>query len=137
MMAHIMKRLILMIAAIWSVAVCLSAQGFGYSYSAGREDVQVQTPMAVAGADRPEDIWAVSGNMQPFGTCANDADTPPYGSSRAGRRNPPTTGGQPDPENPKLPQPIGDVDVWCGLALLIYVLRIACRKRKQSTAITE
>lgn len=77
MMAHIMKRLILMIAAIWSVAVCLSAQGFGYSYSAGREDVQVQTPMAVAGADRPEDIWAVSGNMQPFGTCANDLDPPP------------------------------------------------------------
>ena len=136
MIAQIMKRLILMIAAIWSVAVCLSAQGFGYSYGAGREDVQVQTPMAAAGADRPEDIWAVSGNMQPFGTCANDADTPPYGSSRAGRRKPPTTGGQ-DPENPKLPQPIGDVDVWCGLALLIYVLRIACRKRKQSTAITE
>lgn len=77
MIAQIMKRLILLIAAIWSVSVCLSAQGFGYSYGAGREDVQVQTPMAAAGADRPEDIWAVSGNMQPFGTCANNADTPP------------------------------------------------------------
>lgn len=77
MIAQIMKRLILLIAAIWSVAVCSSAQGFGYSYSAGREDVQMQTPIAATGADRPEDIWAVSGNMQPFGTCANDADTPP------------------------------------------------------------
>lgn len=137
MIAQIMKRLILMIAAIWSVAVCLSAQGFGYSYGAGREDVQVQTPIAEPGAGRPEAVWAVSGNLQPFGTCANDLDTPPYGPSRAGRRKPPTTGGQEEPENPKLHQPIGDVDVWCGLALLIYVLRIACRKRKQSTAITE
>lgn len=137
MIAQIMKRLILMIAAIWSVAVCLSAQGFGYSYGAGREDVQGQTPIAEPGAGRPEAVWAVSGNLQPFGTCANDLDPPPYGPSRAGRRKPPpTTGGQ-NPENPKLHQPIGDVDVWCGLALLIYVLRIACRKRKQSTAITE
>ena len=111
MIAQIMKRLILLIAAIWSVSVCLSAQGFGYSYGAGREDVQVQTPMAVAGADRPEDIWAVSGNMQPFGTCANNADTPPNGPSHAGRRKPPTTGST-DPTNPDIWQdkPIGDID---------------------------
>lgn len=80
MIAQIMKRLILMIAAIWSVAVCLSAQGFGYSYGAGREDVQVQTPIAEPGAGRPEAVWAVSGNLQPFGTCANDLDTPPLWS---------------------------------------------------------
>lgn len=113
------------------------AQTFGYSYGSGRCDVQGQTPIAEPGAGRPEAVWAVSGNLQPFGTCANNHDTPPSdGPSRAGRRKPPTTGGQ-NPDNPKLHQPIGDVDVWCGLALLIYVLRIACRKRKQSTAITE
>lgn len=80
MIAQIMKRLILMIAAIWSVAVCLSAQGFGYSYGAGREDVQGQTPIAEPGAGRPEAVWAVSGNLQPFGTCANDLDPPPLWS---------------------------------------------------------
>lgn len=132
MMAHIMKRLILMIAAIWSVAVCSSAQGFGYSYSAGREDVQVQTPMAVAGADRPEDIWAVSGNMQPFETCANDADTPPYGSSRAGRRNPPITDG--DPTNPDIWQdkPIGDMDWVCWLLLGGYLIGVTARSRRRA-----
>ena len=132
MIAQIMKRLILLIAAIWSVAVCSSAQGFGYSYSAGREDVQVQTPMAVAGADRPEDIWAVSGNMQPFGTCANDADTPPYGSSRAGRRNPPITDG--DPTNPDIWQdkPIGDMDWVCWLLLGGYLIGVTARNRRRA-----
>lgn len=133
MIAQIMKRLILMIAAIWSVAVCLSAQGFGYSYGAGREDVQVQTPMAVAGADRPEDIWAVSGNMQPFGTCANDADTPPYGSSHAGRRNLPTTGGT-DRTNPdvKKDSPIGDMDWVCWLLLGGYLIGVTARGRRRA-----
>ena len=131
-----MKRILFVVLTLCSIGA-VNAQTFGYSYGSGRCDVQSQTPIAEPGAGRPEDVWAVSGNLQPFGTCANDLDTPPYGPSRAGRRKPPTTGGQPDPENPKLPQPIGDVDVWCGLALLIYVLRIACRKRKQSTAITE
>lgn len=133
MIAQIMKRLILMIAAIWSVAVCLSAQGFGYSYGAGREDVQVQTPMAAAGADQPEDIWAVSGNMQPFGTCANDADTPPYGSSHAGRRNLPTTGGT-DRTNPdvKKDSPIGDMDWVCWLLLGGYLIGVTARGRRRA-----
>lgn len=135
MMVQIMKRLILMIAAIWSVSVCLSAQGFGYSYGAGREDVQVQTPMAAAGADRPEDIWAVSGNMQPFGTCANDADTPPYGSSHAGRRKPPTTGGT-DPTNPDIWQdkPIGDMDWVCWLLLGGYLIGVTVRQTQGKTS---
>lgn len=134
MIAQIMKRLILLIAAIWSVSVCLSAQGFGYSYGAGREDVQVQTPMAVAGADRPEDIWAVSGNMQPFGTCANNADTPPYGSSRAGRRNPPITDG--DPTNPDIWQdkPIGDMDWVCWLLLGGYLIGVTVRQTQGKTS---
>lgn len=133
MIAQIMKRLILLIAAIWSVAVCSSAQGFGYSYSAGRENVQIQTPIAVAGADYPEDIWAVSGNMQPFGTCANDADTPPYGSSRAGRRKPPTTGGG-DPTNPDIWQdkPIGDMDWVCWVLLGGYLIGVTARNRRKA-----
>lgn len=131
-----MKRILFIVLTLCSIGA-VNAQTFGYSYGAGRCDVQSQTPIVEPGTERPEDVWAVSGNLQPFGTCANDLDTPPYGPSRAGRRKPPpTTGGQ-NPVNPKLHQPIGDVDVWCGLALLIYVLRIACRKRKQSTAITE
>lgn len=131
-----MKHILFVLLTLCCIEVA-DAQTFGYSYGSGRCDVQGQTPIAEPGAGRPETVWAVSGNLQPFGTCANDLDTPPYGPSRAGRRKPPpTTGGQ-NPENPKLHQPIGDVDVWCGLALLIYVLRIACRKRKQSTAITE
>ncbi len=131
-----MKRILFIVLTLCSIGA-VNAQSFGYYYGSGRCDVQIQTPIAEPGAGRPEAVWAVSGNLQPFGTCANDLDTPPYGPSRAGRRKPPTTGGQENPENPKLHQPIGDVDVWCGLALLIYVLRIACRKRKQSTAITE
>lgn len=133
MIAQIMKRLILLIAAIWSVSVCLSAQGFGYSYGAGREDVQVQTPMAVAGADRPEDIWAVSGNMQPFGTCANNADTPPNGPSHAGRRKPPTTGST-DPTNPDIWQdkPIGDMDWVCWLLLGGYLIGVTARSRRRA-----
>lgn len=131
-----MKHILFVLLTLCCIAVA-DAQTFGYSYGAGRDDVKRQTPIVEPGTERPEDVWAVSGNLQPFGTCANDLDTPPYGPSRAGRRKPPTTGGQEEPENPKLHQPIGDVDVWCGLALLIYVLRIACRKRKQSTAITE
>lgn len=131
-----MKHILFVLLTLCCIEVA-DAQTFGYSYGSGRCDVQGQTPIAEPGAGRPEAVWAVSGNLQPFGTCANDLDTPPYGPSRAGRRKPPTTGGQEEPVNPKLHQPIGDVDVWCGLALLIYVLRIACRKRKQSTAITE
>lgn len=131
-----MKRILFIVLTLCSIGA-VNAQSFGYYYGSGRCDVQIQTPIAEPGAGRPEAVWAVSGNLQPFGTCANDLDTPPDSPSRAGRRKPPTTGGQKDPENPKLHQPIGDVDVWCGLALLIYVLRIACRKRKQSTAITE
>lgn len=131
-----MKHILFVLLTLCCIAVA-DAQTFGYSYGAGRDDVKRQTPIAEPGAGRPEAVWAVSGNLQPFGTCANNHDTPPSdGPSRAGRRKPPTTGGQ-NPDNPKLHQPIGDVDVWCGLALLIYVLRIACRKRKQSTAITE
>lgn len=131
-----MKHILFVLLTLCCIEVA-DAQTFGYSCGAGRDDVKRQTPIAEPGAGRPEAVWAVSGNLQPFGTCANDLDTPPYGPSRAGRRKPPpTTGGQ-NPVNPKLHQPIGDVDVWCGLALLIYVLRIACRKRKQSTAITE
>lgn len=128
-----MKRLILLIAAIWSVAVCSSAQGFGYHYSAGRENVQTHTPIAVAGADYPEDIWAVSGNMQPFGTCANDADTPPYGSSRAGRHKPPTTGGE-DPTNPDIwrDKPIGDMDWVCWGLLGGYLIGVTARNRRKA-----
>lgn len=129
-----MKRILFIVLTLCSIGA-VNAQTFGYSYGSGRCDVQSQTPIVEPGTERPEDVWAVSGNLQPFGTCANDLDTPPYGPSRAGRRKPPPATG--NPENPKLHQPIGDVDVWCGLALLIYVLRIACRKRKQSTAITE
>lgn len=130
-----MKHILFVLLTLCCIEVA-DAQTFGYSYGAGRDDVKRQTPIVEPGTERPEDVWAVSGNLQPFGTCANDLDTPPYGPSRAGRRKPPTTGRQ-NPDSPKLHQPIGDVDVWCGLALLIYVLRIACRKRKQSTAITE
>lgn len=133
-----MKHILFVLLTLCCIAVA-DAQTFGYSYGAGRDDVKRQTPIVEPGTERPEDVWAVSGNLQPFGTCANDLDTPPYGPSRAGRRKLPTTDGQKPPDNPNVPQPqpIGDVDVWCGLALLIYVLRIACRKRKQSTAITE
>lgn len=131
-----MKHILFVLLTLCCIEVA-DAQTFGYSYGAGRDDVRLQTPIVEPGTERPEDVWAVSGNLQPFGTCANNHDTPPSDDpSRAGRRKPPTTGGQ-NPDNPKLHQPIGDVDVWCGLALLIYVLRIACRKRKQSTAITE
>lgn len=126
------KHLILFVLILFGMVSAYS-QGFGYSYSAGRENVQMQTPIAVAGADYPEDIWAVSGNMQPFGTCANDADTPPYGSSRAGRRKPPTTGGE-DPTNPDIwrDKPIGDMDWVCWVLLGGYLIGVTARNRRKA-----
>lgn len=126
------KHLILFVLILFGMVSAYS-QGFGYSYSAGREDVQMQTPIAAAGADYPEDIWAVSGNMQPFGTCANDADTPPYGSSHAGRRfaPPPSTGDYDPGKNPAL-APIGDIDWVCWVLLGGYLIRVTARNRRKA-----
>lgn len=125
------KHLILFVLILFGMVSAYS-QGFGYHYSTGRENVQMQTPIAAAGADYPEDIWAVSGNMQPFGTCANDADTPPYGSSHAGRRlAPPTTDGKDPGPNPTL-APIGDMDWVCWVLLGGYLIGVTARSRRKA-----
>lgn len=74
-----MKRILFVLLTLCCIEVA-DAQTFGYSYGSGRCDVQSQTPIAEPGAGRPEAVWAVSGNLQPFGTCANDLDTPPLWS---------------------------------------------------------
>lgn len=71
-----MKRILFVVLTLCSIGA-VNAQSFGYYYGSGRCDVQIQTPIAEPGAGRPEAVWAVSGNLQPFGTCANDLDTPP------------------------------------------------------------
>lgn len=129
-----MKRILFIVLTLCSIGA-VNAQTFGYSYGAGRCDVQSQTPIAEPGAGRPEAVWAVSGNLQPFGTCANDLDTPPYGPSRAGRRKPPpTTGGSPDPINPDIWQdkPIGDMDWVCWLLLGGYLIGVTVRSRRKA-----
>ena len=77
-----MKHILFVLLTLCCIEVA-DAQTFGYSYGAGRDDVKRQTPIVEPGTERPEDVWAVSGNLQPFGTCANDLDTPPYGPSLA------------------------------------------------------
>lgn len=71
-----MKHILFVLLTLCCIEVA-DAQTFGYSYGSGRCDVQGQTPIAEPGAGRPEAVWAVSGNLQPFGTCANNHDTPP------------------------------------------------------------
>lgn len=71
-----MKHILFVLLTLCCIEVA-DAQTFGYSYGAGRDDVKRQTPIVEPGTERPEDVWAVSGNLQPFGTCANDLDTPP------------------------------------------------------------
>lgn len=70
-----MKHILFVLLTLCCIEVA-DAQTFGYSYGSGRCDVQGQTPIAEPGAGRPEAVWAVSGNLQPFGTCANNHDTP-------------------------------------------------------------
>ena len=71
-----MKHILFVLLTLCCIEVA-DAQTFGYSYGAGRDDVKRQTPIVEPGTERPEAVWAVSGNLQPFGTCANDLDTPP------------------------------------------------------------
>ncbi len=126
-----MKRILFIVLSLCSIGA-VNAQSFGYYYGSGRSDVQIQTPIAEPGAGRPEAVWAVSGDMQPFDVSepvANGIYTPPAAASRAGRRKPPTTGGQ-DPVNPDIWMPVGDMDIWCGLFLGLYILGIAVRQYK-------
>lgn len=125
------KHLILFVLILFGMVSAYS-QGFGYHYSAGRENVQMQTPIAVAGADRPEDIWAVSGNMQPFGTCANSTNTPPSSPSYAGRRfGPPIAKPGDEGPNPSL-LPIGDMDWVCWVLLGGYLIGVTVRNRRRA-----
>ena len=65
-----MKYWLLVVITLCGYGIGIYAQSFGYYYSTGRENVQLCTPIATVNADRPQDIWAVSGNLQPFGSCA-------------------------------------------------------------------
>lgn len=76
-----MKNWLLVVITLcgYGVGVYAQRQSFGYSYSTGRENVQLCTPIATVNAERPQDIWAVSGNLQPFGSCAKIDSVAPIG----------------------------------------------------------
>ncbi len=126
-----MKRILFVVLTLCSIGA-VNAQSFGYYYGSGRSDVQFQTPIAAPGAGRPEAVWAVSGNLNPFNSnqpAENSIYPQTEDASRAGRRKPPTTGGG-NPENPDLLYPLGELDIWCGLFLGLYTLVITIRQYK-------
>ncbi len=102
------------ILLIWLIATPVWAT-IGYDYAPQALPIQTERPMAAPFASRPEMVYAVSGNLQPFGVGAEVV------TSSGIRKAPPKTGTT-DPNNPGFYAPVGDLDIVCWLALLFYAV---------------
>lgn len=102
------------ILLIWLIAMPARAT-IGYNYAPQAQPIQTERPMAAPFASRPDMVYAVSGNMQPFGIGAETT------TSSGIHKAPPSTG-KDNPDNPGFYTPVGDLDIVCWLALLFYVV---------------
>lgn len=102
------------ILLIWLIATPAWAI-IGYDYAPQALPIQTERPIAAPFAARPEMVYAVSGNLQPFGVGAEKT------TSRGIYKAPPSTG-KDNPDTPGFYTPVGDMDIVCWLALLFYVV---------------
>ncbi len=112
--------LLLLVAPAWAT--------IGYNYAPQALPIQTECPLAAPFATRPEMVYAVSGNLQPFGVGAP-------ATANGIRKAPPQTGTT-DPDNPGVYLPVGDIDILCWSFLLLYiVLRPLLRKKPHRTTL--